>query len=102
VAIGVALEVGRLGSRTGIPIAILLSALIGCFSGGPGWLTPAAIGPAEFAAALYRGGGMAAHWVGPLFFFLALSVPMLIASLAGRRIRSRVASVMRRPRQGSG
>jgi hypothetical protein len=102
VAIGVALEVGRLGSRTGVPIAMLLSALIGCFTAGLGWLTPAAIGPAEFGAALYRGGRMAVHWVGPLFFFLALSVSMLIASLAGRRLRSRVASLVRRTRQGSG
>jgi hypothetical protein len=101
-AIGVALEVGRLGSRTGVPMAMLLSALIGCFTTGLGWLTPAAIGPAEFGAALYRAGGMAAHWVGPFFYFLALSVPMLIASLAGRRLRSRVASIVRRTRQRSG
>ena len=88
-AIGVALEVGRLGSRTGVPIAILLSVVIGFVTKGRGWLTPAAIGPAEFGAALYRGGNLAAHWVGPFFYFLALSVPMLIASLAGRRLRSR-------------
>lgn len=89
VAIGVALEVGRLGSRTGVPIAILLSVGIGFFTRGRGWLTAAAIGPAEFAAALYRGGSMAAHWIGPFFYFVALSAPMLVASFLGRRLRSR-------------
>jgi len=89
-AIGVALEVGRLGSRTGMPIAVLLSLAIGYFSSGRGWLAPAAIGPAEFAAALYRGGSMAAHWVGPFFYFLMLSLPMVVASFAGRRLRMRL------------
>jgi hypothetical protein len=88
-AIGVALEVGRLGAQTGMPIAILLSAVVGFFSSGRGWLAPAAIGPAEFAAAFYRGGSLAAHWLGPFAYFLALSVPMVIASFAGRRLRRR-------------
>ena len=90
-AVGVALEVGRLGSRTGVPVAIVLSLAIGFFTSGRGWLTPAAIGPTEFAAALYRGGSLAANWVSPLLYFLALSVPMLLASFVGRRLRSRLA-----------
>jgi hypothetical protein len=68
---------------------MLISAGIGLFTRGRGWLTPAAIGPSEFAAALYRGGSMAAHWTGPLVYFVALSVPMITASFLGRRIRAR-------------
>jgi hypothetical protein len=89
VAIGVALELGRLGGRTGVPVAILLSLAIGGFSSGRGWLAPAAIGPAQFAAALYRGASLATHWVGPFFYFLALSAPMLLAAFLGRRLRLR-------------
>lgn len=88
-ALGVALEVGTLGSRSGLPIAVVLSGAIGYFSRGRGWMTPAAIGPAQFAAALYRGASMAASWLGPFFSFVALSVPMVLAAYLGRRLRRR-------------
>lgn len=88
-AIGVALEVGTLGSRTGVPIAALLSLAIGYFASGRGWMAPALIGPAEFAAALYRGGSLATNWLTPFVYFLALSIPMLLAGWVGHRIRSR-------------
>ena len=86
-ALGVALEVGTLGSRTGLPIAVVLSGAIGYFSRGRGWLAPAVIGPTQFAAALYRGASMASAWLGPFFYFVALSVPMVLAAYVGRRAR---------------
>lgn len=90
-AIGVALEVGTLGTtRTSLPIAVVVSAVLGFFTSGSGWLAPAVIGPAEFAAALYRGGSMASNWLGPLAYYLALSVPMLLAGYVGRRLRGRL------------
>jgi hypothetical protein len=89
VALGVALEVGTLPGRLGLPVAIVVSFAIGFFSGGRGWLAAAAIGPAEFAAALYRGGSMAAHWIGPFVYFVGLSIPMVLAAYVGRRLRSR-------------
>ncbi|MEQ1728796.1 MAG: hypothetical protein ABL982_10475, partial [Vicinamibacterales bacterium] len=52
-ALGVALEVGTLGERTALPIAVLLSGAIGYLSSGRGWLAPAVVGPTQFAAALY-------------------------------------------------
>ena len=88
-AIGVALEVGTLGSRTGLPIAVVLSGAIGYLSRGRGWLAPAAIGPAQFAAALYRGASMAPAWLGPFLYFVALSVPMVLAAYVGHRVRQR-------------
>lgn len=88
-ALGVALEVGTLGSRTGLPVAVLLSGAIGYFSTGRGWMTPAVIGPAQFAAALYRGASMASAWLGPFVYFVALSVPMVLAAYVGRRLRLR-------------
>lgn len=88
-ALGVALEVGTLGSRTGLPVAVLLAAAIGYFSTGRGWMTPAIIGPAQFAAALYRGASMAASWFGPLLYFVALSIPMVLAAYVGHRFASR-------------
>ena len=92
-AVGVALEVGTLGaSRTSLPIAVVVSAALGFFTGGYGWLAPAAIGPAEFAAALYRGGSMASNWLGPLAYYLGLSLPMVLAAFVGRRLASRVRS----------
>ncbi|MGE3957648.1 MAG: hypothetical protein AB7H96_13085 [Vicinamibacterales bacterium] len=89
VAMGVALEVGTLGSRVGLPVAVVLSVVIGAATGGRGWLTPAAIGPAQFAAALYRGGSLASSWTGPFLAYLALGVPMLLAAYVGRRLRQR-------------
>lgn len=88
-ALGVALEVGTLGDRTGLPIAVVLAAAIGYFSSGRGWMTPAVIGPAQFAAALYRGASMASSWIGPFFYFVALSIPMVLAAYVGRRTRTR-------------
>jgi hypothetical protein len=89
-AIGVGLEVGSLGARTGVFAAIALSCAIGYFGSARAWVTTAAIGPAQFGAALYRGGSMAAHWVGPFFYFLGLSAPMVLAALVGRRLRTRL------------
>lgn len=88
-ALGVALEVGTLGSRTGMPMAVVASVALGFFTSGYGWLAPALIGPAEFAAALYRGGSMATTWVGPLLYYVGLSVPMVLAGFVGRRFRQR-------------
>jgi len=88
-ALGVALEVGTLGARTGLPLAVALCAAIGYFSTGRGWMTPAVIGPAQFAAALYRGASMASAWLGPFVYFVALSVPMVLAAYVGRRMRVR-------------
>ncbi len=88
-AVGVALEVGSLGERSGLPVAVLLSGAIGYFSRGRGWMTPAAIGPAQFAAALYRGASMASAWLGPFVYVMALSVPMVLAAYVGRRMRAR-------------
>jgi hypothetical protein len=88
-ALGVALEVGTLGDRTGLPIAVVLAGAIGYFSSGRGWMTPAVIGPAQFAAALYRGANMASAWLGPFVYFVALSVPMVLAAYVGRRMRLR-------------
>lgn len=89
VAIGVALEVGTFGSRSGLPIAVVLSVALGFFTRGNGWMAAALIGPAEFAAAFYRGGNLASNWVGPLAYYLALSVPMVLAAFVGRRFRNR-------------
>ncbi len=88
-ALGVALEVGTLGDRTGLPIAVVLSAAIGYFSSGRGWMTPAVVGPTQFAAALYRGASMASSWLGPFVYFVALSIPMVLAAYVGRRARTR-------------
>jgi hypothetical protein len=89
-ALGVALELGTLGARMGLPLVAIAAVAIGYFSHGRGWLAPAVIGPARFAAALYRGGSMAAAWLGPFVYYLAaLSVPMLLAAYLGRRLRTR-------------
>ncbi|MGC4080860.1 MAG: hypothetical protein QM736_01755 [Vicinamibacterales bacterium] len=89
VAIGVALEVGTLSTTAGLPIAVVLSFAIGYAASGRGWLAPALIGPAEFAAALYRGASMASNWIGPFFYYLALSVPLVLAAYVGHRFRAR-------------
>jgi len=88
-ALGVALEVGTLGSRTGLPIAVVLSGAIGYFSSGRGWLAPAVVGPTQFAAALYRGASMASSWLGPFFYLMASSIPLVLAAYVGRRMRVR-------------
>ena len=88
-ALGVALEVGTFGSRSGLPVAVVLCAAIGYFSTGRGWMTPAVIGPAQFAAALYRGASMAPAWLWPFFYFVGLSVPLVLAAYVGRRMRLR-------------
>lgn len=89
-ALGVALEVGTLGERTGLPLALLISAAIGYFASPRGWLAPVLIGPAQFAAAFYRGGNLAASWLGPLVVVLVgTSLPALLAAYLGRRLRTR-------------
>lgn len=90
VALGVALEVGTLGDRTGLPVAVVVSAALGFFTTGRGWWTPAAVGPAQFVSALYRGATMASAWLGPFVYFLALSIPMVLAAFVGRRLRLRL------------
>ncbi|MBS1818451.1 MAG: hypothetical protein JSU08_11005 [Acidobacteria bacterium] len=93
IAIGVALEVGTLPARGGLAVAVLLSVVIGYVSRGYGWTAPFVVGPAQFVAALYRGGSMAASWAGPLAYFVGLGIGLLAAGFLGLRLRRRTARV---------
>jgi len=102
IAIGVTLEVGvtlASGRReawdagvywtVGVPVAGIAAAIIGYRSRGRGWLTTAAIVPAQVATMIIRSGELGGLWPLTVALSSILSLPFVGVAYAARRLLRR-------------
>lgn len=73
----------------GLPLTLILAALLGYLARGDSWRWTACIMPAQFLTMAVRGGEVPDLWPVGLFFTAVLTIPVLLAAYVGSRWRRR-------------
>jgi hypothetical protein len=71
----------------GLPVAFLVSVIIGLLSRRRDWLWALAVAPSQVATMMIRSGEIGGLWPLTIVFSSILSAPFVVAAFAGSRLR---------------